>query len=712
MDNNLHSNLLSKIAAELGIRQEQVISTIALLEEGATVPFISRYRKEVTGSLDEVAILFIRDRYNKLLELEKRRSAILSSLEERNLLTAEIKQSIEKAMILSELEDIYLPFRPKKRTRATIAIEKGLKPLADQLFQQENIDPISIAKEVLKNNAKVTSIEEALSGARDIIAEKISEDKVSREKLRYLFKAKACLSSRVSRGKKEEAKNFIDYFEYTESIHQIPPHRILAMFRGENESFLKIAIEPPVEDALIELNRLFIKKKNKCSEQVSLAIEDGYERLLQPSLETEFRNELKEKADSVSIQFFADNLRQLLNSPPLGNKPIMAIDPGFRTGCKVVCLDAFGNFKEYSTIFPHPPNARLEEAKLLLSKFVKTYNIEVIAIGNGTAGRETEQFIKTLVFAKDIPVVMVNESGASVYSASEIARSEFPNYDVTVRGAISIGRRLMDPLAELVKIDPRSIGVGQYQHDVDQNQLKNSLEDTVVSCVNNVGVELNTCSKELLSYVSGIGNSLANHIIEYRNKVGKFRSREELKKVPRLGARAFEQAAGFLRIRDGENPLDASAVHPESYPVVYKMAQQLGCKVQELLCNETALSKVKLENFVDSKVGLPTLKDILTELKKPGRDPRKSFEFFSFAEGVEKPEDLKPGMKLPGVVTNITAFGVFVDIGVHQDGLVHISQLSNQYVKNPLDVVKLQDKVTVTVVSVDIERKRISLSMK
>ncbi len=702
-----------KIASELTLRPQQVAATAELLEGGATIPFISRYRKEVTGSLDEVATTAIRDRLNQLKELDDRRQSIIKSLEERELLTDELKEKIMQAETMAVLEDIYLPYRPKRRTRATIAREKGLEPLADLIFAQNPaVDPAAEAEVFVDQSKGIESAEDALAGARDIIAELVNEDQTARAGIRALFSGKGCFQSRVAKDKEEEGRKYEDYFDWQEPVAKAPSHRILAMRRGDREGFLRLQVTAPEEQALRILERLFVKGQSACSTQVKEAVHDGYKRLLSPSMETEILTVTKLRADEEAIKVFAENLRQLLLAPPLGQKNILAIDPGFRTGCKVVCLDRQGRLKHSDVIFPH------QSAKLATSDAAKTaslckqYDIEVIAIGNGTASRETEAFIRNIKFARNIPVIIVNESGASIYSASQVAREEFPDQDVTVRGAVSIGRRLADPLAELVKIDPKSIGVGQYQHDVDQSLLKKSLDDVVVSCVNSVGVEVNTASKQLLTYVSGLGPQLARNIIDYRNENGPFKSRRQLKKVPRLGTKAFEQAAGFLRIRDAVNPLDASAVHPESYHVVDAMAADAGCSVAEMMKDKSLRMKVHLQNYVSKTVGLPTLNDIMQELSKPGRDPRKQFEIFSFADGVNKIEDIEVGMKLPGIVTNVTNFGAFVDIGVHQDGLVHISQLADRYVKDPGDIVKVQQKVTVTVLDVDLAKKRISLSMK
>ncbi len=702
----------SVIASELTIKPNQVEATISLLDEGATVPFISRYRKEATGSLDEVAVTAIRDRLSQLRELDKRREAILTSLEERGLLTDELKAKIQAADSIVVLEDIYLPFRPKRRTRATVAREKGLEPLAVLIFSQEEFDPSAAALAYLDAEKGVESAEDALSGARDIIAEWANEDQKAREQMRGLFTEKGVLRSKVITGKEEEGVKYRDYFAWEEPVSKAPSHRILAIRRGEHEGFLAMRIVPPEEEALAMLEGLFVKGAGAASEQVRLAVQDSYRRLLSSAMETELRLTVKKKADQEAIRVFTENLRQLLLAPPLGQKNVLALDPGFRTGCKVVCLDRQGKLLHNDTIYPHFSDKGVGEAAAKVRDLCARFTIEAIAIGNGTAGRETEAFIRSLGLPQNIQVVMVNESGASIYSASDVAREEFPDLDLTVRGSASIGRRLMDPLAELVKIDPKSIGVGQYQHDVDQTALKASLDDVVVSCVNRVGVEVNTASKQLLTYVSGLGPQLARGVVEYRNEHGPFRTREELKKVPRLGPKAFEQAAGFLRIRSAENPLDASAVHPESYHIVAAMAKDNNCSVADLINSADIRKGIDLSRYTTATVGMPTLADIMNELAKPGRDPREQFESFSFAEGVSKLEDVRPGMRLPGIVTNITAFGVFVDIGVHQDGLVHISELSDRYVKDAGEVVKVHQKVMVTVTAVDLQRKRIGLSMK
>lgn len=708
---------IERIALELHLIPGQVKSVSLLLKEGATIPFIARYRKEATNSLDEVAITAIRDRLEQLAELDNRRDAIFRSLEERGLLNDELKEKLNKAETMTILEDIYLPFRPKRRTRAAIAREKGLEPLAQRLFAQDGIDPVNSdpfeeAKAFINPEKEVHSSDDALSGARDIMAEWISEDAEARAGIRGFFLQKSVFKSKVLPDKEEEGAKYRDYYDWEEPVNTAPSHRILAMRRGEKEGALTLRVVPPEQEAIAIIETLFIKRNDPGSNQVKQSLEDSCRRLLFPSIETEVRVITKDRADEDAIRVFAENLRQLLLAPPLGRKNVLAIDPGFRTGCKVVCLDSQGKLLQTNTIFPHQSEKEATRAGETVIELCRNFSVEAIAIGNGTAGRETETFLKRLKLPGEIPVIIVNESGASVYSASETAREEFPDYDITVRGAASIGRRLMDPLAELVKIDPKSIGVGQYQHDVDQRALKRGLDDVVTSCVNAVGVEVNTSSKQLLTYVSGLGPGLAKAIVGYRDEHGPFGSRKELKKVPRLGPKAFEQAAGFLRINGAKNPLDESAVHPESYPIVEAMAQDIKSSVKDLIRNETLRKQIDVNRYLTDTVGLPTLNDILNELAKPGRDPRDQFEAFAFTEGIEKIEDVKPGMRLPGIVTNITAFGAFVDIGVHQEGLVHISQLSNRFVKNPNEAVKVHQQVIVTVLDVDIGRKRISLSMK
>lgn len=697
------------VAKKLGLHEWQVENTIRLMDGGATIPFISRYRKEMTGSLDEVQLLHIKEEYERLKELDARKEAVIKSIEEQEKMTPELKSRIDAAIVMSELEDIYLPYRPKRRTRATIAKEKGLEPLAVLILEQIENDPASKAESFLGNN--VPTVDEAIAGASDIIAEWVNEDEKARRLLRQLFEKEAVIYSKVIKGKEADGIKFSDYYDWSEPLRKCPSHRMLAMRRGEEEGFLRLSVEPDMERALAILNNIFIRGKNGSSDIVRNAVKDSWKRLLSASMETEFRNIAKEKADIEAIMVFAENLRQLLLGSPLGEKNVLAIDPGFRTGCKIVCLDRQGNFIHNETIYPHPPqNETALSVKKILS-LVNAYKIEAIAIGNGTASRETEDFIKWIRFDQDIQVFVVSEAGASIYSASKTAREEFPEYDVTVRGAISIGRRLMDPLAELVKIDPKSIGVGQYQHDVDQQKLQQSLDDVVMSCVNAVGVEVNTASRHLLTYISGLGPQLAQNIIDYRTDNGPFTNRKELLKVKRMGDKAFEQSAGFLRIRNAENPLDASAVHPESYHVVEKMAGDLGCDVKELITNENKRTEIKLENYVTPVTGLPTLKDIMNELARPGRDPRSVIKEFRFAD-VHTMEDLSEGMMIPGIVTNITKFGAFVDIGIKQDGLVHISNLSRNYVSDPSKVVKLHQQVMVKVIAVDVDRRRIQLSMK
>ncbi|MCX2478382.1 Tex family protein [Pedobacter sp. MC2016-15] len=699
------------IAAELAVAEKQVLATIELLDEGATVPFISRYRKELTGSLDEVQVAAVRDRFQQLRELDKRREAILKALEALGKLDAALEAQINAAENINILEDIYLPYKPKRKTRASEARRKGLESLALAIFAQGKLSVKEEASKYINTELGVSSEEEALAGARDIIAEMISENAEVRTDMRKYFQQKAVIKSTVVKGKEEEGIKYKDYFEWEEPVKSSPSHRILAMRRGENEGVLKLEAIPEAEGAIAILEKHFIQGSNESSGQVELAVHDSYKRLLGPSMETELRLLSKQKADEEAIRVFAENARQLLLAAPMGQKNVLAIDPGFRTGCKVVCLDRQGKLLENTTIYPHTGQGNVKNAADTIQKLCAKYEVEAIAIGNGTAGRETEVFVRGLGLA-GVLVVMVNENGASIYSASEVAREEFPTQDITVRGAVSIGRRLMDPLAELVKIDPKSIGVGQYQHDVDQTKLQASLDDTVMSCVNAVGVELNTASKQVLAYVSGLGPQLAQNIVTYRNEHGAFKNRESLKKVPRLGGKAFEQAAGFLRIRDAAHALDASGVHPERYALVNQMAKDLGHTVDELLKDVQLQKQIKLQQYVSDSVGLPTLNDIMAELAKPGRDPREQFEAFSFAEGVNEIADLKVGMKLSGIVTNITNFGAFVDIGVHQDGLVHTSQLADKFVANPNDVVKVSQRVEVTVKEVDIVRKRISLSMK
>ena len=706
---------LKIIAQELSLSVAHVEAVIELLDSGSTLPFIARYRKEATGNQDEVTIAKIRDLLSTCRQLDIRRSAIIHSLAKNNLLTPELQDMVLAAKNLAHLEDIYLPFRPKRRTRAKVARELGLEPLAKRIYAQdykEGRDPALDASSFVDAKKGVESEEEALAGARDIIAEWISEDAEARGRLRDLFETEGVLRSRAQPGKEKDAGKYSDYLDGSLPIHRATSHRLLAIFRGAKEGLLSLNVAVPQDNALAILHKRFIKGDRQASQQVWLSAKDSYRRLLAPSMETEALTLARARAEEKAIEVFAENLRQILLDPPMGQKNVLAIDPGFRTGCKLVVLDCLGRLVEKDVIFPHEPQKKIKEAKEHVLAICERFGIEVIAVGNGTAGRETEAFLKKLKLPRNIPVIMVNESGASVYSTSKVAREEFLDQDATVRGAISIGRRLMDPLAELVKIEPMALGVGQYQHDVNQLMLKRALDDVVTACVNLVGADVNAASKELLAYVSGLGPKVAKAVVDYRNEHGPFGSRNDLKKVPRLGPKAFEQAAGFLRINAGSNPLDGTAVHPESYPIVEQMARDLGVSLQEMMQNDKLLSKIDLGKYTSEKVGVSTLADILEELYRPGRDPRKEFESFSFADGVEKIEDLKQGMKLPGIVTNVTDFGAFVDIGVHQDGLVHISQLCDEFVKNPLDVVKTRQKVMVKVMDVDLDRKRISLSMK
>lgn len=705
------TNYARSIAKALGLPEKQVSNTLELLDSGATIPFIARYRKEATGTLDEVQITQIRDMKERLVEIDKRRASIIDSIEEQGKMNAELKKKLENANSLTELEDLYLPFKPKRKTKASIAIEKGLEPLAIVIYDQSSVDLKKIALSYIDKEKGLNTLDEVLQGARDIVAEWISENSQIRETMRNLFIKEAFITSKVKRDKKESGSKYEIYFDASEKLNRVPSHRLLAMLRGEEEGFLSLSIKPDSERAIRMLEKFTLKDRNTCSYQVKVATADAYQRLLQPQMETEMRKHFKALADDNAIEVFSTNLRQLLMASPLGQKRILAIDPGFRTGCKVVALNEQGKLLNHTAIYPHPPQQEYKNASETIKSWVSEYQIEAIAIGNGTAGRETEHFIKYIPFDRKVEIVLVNESGASVYSASEVAREEFGDYDLTVRGAVSIGRRLMDPLAELVKIDPKSIGVGQYQHDVNQTKLQKKLGEVVESCVNFVGVELNTASKELLSYISGVGNVLAKNIVEYRNKNGVFKSREELKKVPRFGEKAFEQAAGFLRIHNAQNPLDSSAVHPESYHIVEKMAIDQHCHIADLMQQEELRKQIDLKKYISAKVGMPTLQDIMQELAKPGRDPRTQFENFEFNENIHTINDLTIGMVVPGIVTNITNFGCFVDIGVHQDGLVHISRLANKYVTNPNDVVKLRQKVMVKVEEIDIPRKRISLSM-
>ena len=709
----MNQDHIIKIASDLNIPVMGVGAVAKLLDEGATVPFIARYRKEATGSLDEVAITKIRDEIERLSALDDRRASVKKSLEERKLLTPELIQALDSAETLARIEDIYQPFKPKRRTRATIAKEKGLEPLAQFILENQDSSCSEKASEFVDAEKEVADVESALAGARDIIAEQVADSADARAGVREYFERESNMSSKVMIGKEEEGAKYRDYFNWSEKASDAPSHRILAVRRGESEGFLIMRIVPEdTSGAIAILKKLFVKGNGESAKQVAMAVEDSYNRLLSSTSETHMRLEVKKRADEDAVKIFANNLRELLMASPLGRKNVLAIDPGFRTGCKVVCLNRQGDLLHNDVIYPEQGDFKAKEASQKILGFCARFEIEAIAIGNGTASRETEAFVRSLGLPATIPVVMVNESGASIYSASEVAREEFPNYDITVRGAVSIGRRLMDPLAELVKIDPQSIGVGQYQHDVNQTMLKRSLDDTVISCVNSVGVEVNTASKQLLSYVSGLNATTASNIVEYRNANGPFKSRKDLLKVKGLGAKTFEQAAGFLRIRGGDNPLDASAVHPERYSVVERMASDIGSDIDTILKDASVRAKIDLNKYVDGELGMPTLKDIMQELGKPGRDPREKFEVFAFAEGVNKIEDLQEGMRLPGIVTNVTAFGAFVDIGVHQDGLVHISELSDTFIKDANEVVKPQQKVNVYVMEVDIARKRISLSMK
>ncbi len=698
------------ISGLLNISERQISKTIGLLDEGATIPFISRYRKEVTGELDEVAVGAIKQHYEKLKELSKRKETILQTIEEQEKLTPELKNRIENCWDATELEDIYLPYKPKRQTKAEIARKKGLEPLAKIIMLQFERDVQSKALPFVKGDVK--DVDDALQGARDIIAEWINEDEGARNAIRNIFRREAVISSKVVKGKEEEAAKYRDYFEFSESLNRCSSHRLLAMRRGESEGFLRVSISPEDDKCLDALDRKFIKGNTNASDQVEMAVTDSYKRLLKPSIETEFSNLSKEKADEQAIKVFAENLKQLLLSPPLGQKRVLGVDPGYRTGCKLVCLDAQGTLLHNETIYPHPPQNEKSKAGMKVVSLVSTYNIDAIAIGNGTASRETEEFIVNLRYDRKVQVFVVSEDGASIYSASKIARDEFPEYDVTVRGAVSIGRRLMDPLAELVKIDPKSIGVGQYQHDVDQSKLKQSLDQTVENCVNQVGVNLNTASKHLLTYISGLGTTLAQNIVDYRTDKGPFKSRKELLKVARLGEKAFEQCAGFLRIPGTDNPLDNSAVHPESYHIVEKMAKDLNCDVVTLISDKSLKKQLKLENYLTNTVGMPTLQDIMAELDKPGRDPRQGIQIFEFDKSVKTINDLREGMVLPGIISNITNFGCFVDIGVKEKGLVHISEMADRFVSDPTEIVKLHQHVQVKVLSVDLERKRVQLSMK
>jgi uncharacterized protein len=704
---NIHIQLITEA---LSLNKRSVSNTVTLLKEGATIPFIARYRKEATGSLDEVNIGDIQSELKKLEELEKRKETILKAIEEQGKLTDDLRRRINDTYDPTTLEDLYLPYKRKRKTRASVAKEQGLEPLAKSIFEQRNDNIESMAGAFITDD--VPDIEAALQGARDIIAEWVNEDERARNRIRFLFKKEAVVRSKVARNKEEEGAKYRDYFEYSESLQRCPSHRMLAIRRGEEEGFLRVSIGPEEEDAIFLLGKQVVQGHGAASNQVKGAVEDCYKRLLGPSIETEFRKLSKETADAEAIEVFSENLRQLMLSPPLGQKAVLGVDPGFRTGCKVVCLDSRGKLLYDTAIYPHPPQKDTFGAKETLLELVDKYKIDAIAVGNGTAGRETMGLCRSIEFSRPVEVFMVNESGASIYSASPIAREEFPQHDITVRGSVSIARRLMDPLAELVKIDAKSIGVGQYQHDVNQSQLKESLDRVVESCVNSVGTNLNTASKHLLTYVSGLGPTLAQNIVDYRDENGQFASRTQLKKVARMGDKAFEQCAGFLRIRDGKNPLDNTAVHPETYSIVKQMAADIGCKIEDLIKDENLRKQINLQQYITEKVGLPTLKDILAELAKPGLDSRGNAKSFHFAENVKSIEDLQIGMVIPGIINNITNFGAFVDIGIKAGGLVHISQLANKFVKNPADVVSLQQEVMVKVMDVDMARGRVQLSMK
>jgi len=707
MTPEIHINLITQ---KTGLPRSSVLNTSKLLSEGNSIPFISRYRKEMTGSLDEVSIELISKQMEKLEDLEKRKLTVIQAIEEQGKMTDLLMKRITLCYDPIELEDIYLPYKKKKKTRAMIAIENGLEPLAILLTEQNYIDTKKEAKRYL--NEKVPSAEDALAGARDIIAEWINENEQARQKIRFLFRKSATLSTSLVKGKEAEGQKYKDYFSYTEALEKCPSHRMLAIRRAEDEGILRINIEPEESEAILILNNIFIKENNDAGQQVMMAIKDSYKRLMEPSIETEFRNLSKEKADLEAIKVFTNNLKQLLLEAPLGNKSILGLDPGFRTGCKVVCLDNTGQLIHNTTIYPHPPQSETTNSAKDLIHLVELYKIEAIAIGNGTAGKESFNFIKKLQFPTSVEIFMVNESGASIYSASEIAREEFPNYDVTVRGSVSIARRLQDPLAELIKIDPKSIGVGQYQHDVDQAELRKSLDQTVINCVNSVGINLNTASKHLLNYVSGVGPVLAKNIIEYRSKIGGFRNRKQLKEVPRLGPNAFEQCAGFLRIHHSDNPLDNTAVHPETYHIVERMAKDLSVDLTELVQNHEIRRRINIQNYITDTVGIPTLKDIVKELEKRGLDPRGEAKPMEFKDNINTMNDLEIGMVMPGVVTNITKFGAFVDIGIKQDGLVHVSRIANKFVKDPADVLQLNQQVNVKVMEIDLDRKRIHLSIK
>ncbi len=708
-DKTIPAKFISLISAALNLSEKQIRNTIQLLDEGATIPFISRYRKEMTDGMDEVQLGDAKEQYDKLCELAKRKLAVLKSIEEQDKLTDELKLRIENCWNMTELEDIYLPYKPKRRTRAEIAREKGLEPLAKMLMKQQSDDVERMALQFVKD--KVENVDDALAGARDIIVEWINESEAARNSVRMIFSREAFISSKLVKGKEEEAQKYRDYFDMTEKLARCSSHRLLAMRRGEAEGFLRVNISPEDDRCLEKLDRIFVKGETESSAQVANAVTDAYKRLLKPSIETEFAAESKLKADTEAIRVFAENLRQLLLAPPLGQKRVLGIDPGFRTGCKVVCLDAQGNLLHNETIYPHPPQHETSQAMRKVQKMVEAYDIQAIAIGNGTAGRETEQFIQNTRFDREVKLFVVSENGASIYSASKIARDEFPDYDVTVRGAVSIGRRLMDPLAELVKIDPKSIGVGQYQHDVDQSQLKKALDQTVENAVNKVGVNLNTASKHLLTYISGLGPQLAQNIVDFRAENGAFKSRKQLMKVAKMGAKTFEQCAGFLRIPDAEYILDNSAVHPESYGIVERMAKDLKVDVKELVQNKELRKSIDLQKYITPAVGLPTLNDIMQELEKPGRDPRSGIKVFEFDANVKTIADLRIGMELPGIITNITNFGAFVDIGIKENGLVHVSQMADRYISNPAEVVSVHQHVKVRVMEVDTVRKRVQLKL-
>ena len=701
--------LIKQLTQSTSYSFHQVQNVVRLIDEGATIPFMSRYRKEATGGMDEVQLADLREQYDKLCELIKRKATVLKSIEEQEKLTPELRQRIEECWNANELEDIYLPYKPKRRTRAEIAREKGLEPLAKIIMKQQTVDIQNVVNRFITSD--VMNASDALQGARDIIAEWVNESEAARNAIRSIFSHEAMISSKMVKGKEEEAQKYRDYFDCSEKLSRCSSHRLLAMRRGETEGFLRVNITADDDKCIARLLRIFQKSDNECGLQVAEAVEDGYKRLLKPAIETEFAADSKSKADVEAIRVFAENLRQLLLAPPLGQKRVMGVDPGFRSGCKIVCLDAQGNLQHNENICPHPPQNEHSQAKRKLQKMVEAYDIQAIAIGNGTASRETERFIQSISFDRKVQLFVVSENGASVYSASKVARDEFPEYDVTVRGAVSIGRRLMDPLAELVKIDPKSIGVGQYQHDVDQTKLKNSLDRTVEFAVNRVGVNLNTASKHLLTYVSGLGPQIAQNIVNFRAENGAFRNRKELMKVPKMGAKTFEQCAGFLRIPDGDNALDNSAVHPESYPIVNQIATDMKLKVNELIGNNKLKSTLDLSKYVTEKVGIPTLNDILDELEKPGRDPRSAIRIFEFDPNVKDINDLRTGMELPGIITNVTNFGAFCDIGIKENGLIHISNLSDSFVSNPADIVSVHQHVKVSVIEVDLARKRIQLKL-